>query len=250
MSGKIDQTAWDVSRLSAVHEQKDKAHRVRRMFDGIAPTYELVNSLFSAGQDRRWRRAMVQAAEVRSDDVLLDVACGTGDVLRAFQRSAEAPARLVGVDFSLPMLEGAARRPMGRYNLSLGDALHLPLADESVSIVSCAFGIRNFQDLQQGLGEMFRVLKSGGRAVILEFSLPRQAWLRRLYLSYFKHIMPIAARIISKDRTNAYRYLPSSVLSFADSEEIISSLRQAGFSHVDKRTMSWGIVTVYSAHKA
>jgi demethylmenaquinone methyltransferase/2-methoxy-6-polyprenyl-1,4-benzoquinol methylase len=249
MSEKIDQTAWDATRLAAVHEQEDKARRVRGMFDAIAPTYELVNSLFSAGQDSRWRKAMVKVAKVQPGDILLDVACGTGDVLRAFQRANIPLARTLGVDFSLSMLQEAAGRREGRNELSLGDALHLPLASKSVSIVSCAFGIRNFQDLQQGLGEMWRVLKPGGRVVILEFSLPRRPILKRLYLYYFKHIMPRAARLISRDRTNAYQYLPCSVLSFVDSEEIISSLQQVGFSRVDQRSMTCGIVNIYSAHK-
>jgi demethylmenaquinone methyltransferase/2-methoxy-6-polyprenyl-1,4-benzoquinol methylase len=235
-----------------VHSQADKAQRVRRMFDAIAPTYELINTLASAGRDRCWRREMVRLAEVRPDDVLLDVACGTGDVTRAFAAGGVGgvrPARIVGVDFSRPMLQLAAARPIDRGSFSGGDALCLPIADESVSIVTCAFGIRNFQDFGAGLREMHRVLRLGGRAVLLEFSVPHEWLRRRLYLFYAMRVMPAAARLISRDRTGAYRYLPRSVLSFPGSDEIVERLKTAGFAEVTVHPLSWRIVAVYVAVK-
>jgi len=141
------------------------------------------------------------------------------------------------------------RRPAGSVFLQ-GDAHTLPMADSSVSIVTCAFGIRNFQDLSAGLLEMFRVLQAGGHAVILEFSIPDRAILRRLYLFYFNWVMPWAATLLSRDRSGAYRYLPQSVLSFLGDEAICRALKRTGFSEVTVNRRSCGIVTVYVATKA
>jgi demethylmenaquinone methyltransferase / 2-methoxy-6-polyprenyl-1,4-benzoquinol methylase len=243
---------WDSPRLSRPHEQADKAERVRRMFDQIAPTYELVNSVTSAGRDRHWRRKMVELARVRPDDVLLDIACGTGDVARNFASVGEGgmrPRQIVGLDFSLPMLEQAARRPIAAGDFCQGDALRLPVADASVSIVTCAFGIRNFQDLARGFAEMHRVLRPGGRAVLLEFSLPRRPAMRWVYLFYIRRILPLLGRLISRDRSGAYRYLPSSVVSFPDRDSIAARLREAGFSGVAVHPLTLGIVAVYVAER-
>lgn len=219
------------------------------MFNAIAPTYELVNRLASMGCDRYWRREMVQLANVRQDDDLLDIACGTGDVVRTFAAAAIRPRRIFGVDFARQMLRQAVRRRSVGAVLLQGDAHTLPVADCSVSIVTCAFGIRNFQDLEAGLSEMFRVLRVGGRAVILEFSIPDRAILRRLYLFYFNRVMPWVATLISRDRSGAYRYLPRSVLCFLGDEAICYALKKAGFSEVTVNRRSCGIVTLYVATK-
>ena len=253
---------WDSQRLSRPHEQADKADRVRRMFDQIAPTYELVNSVTSVGRDRYWRRKMVQLAGVRPDDVLLDVACGTGDVARSFAAGTAAtgqgekvapvglrPRRIVGLDFSLPMLELAARRPIVAGDFCQGDALRLPIADESVSLVTCAFGVRNFQDLTSGFREMYRVLRPGGRAVLLEFCLPRLPVLRTAYVCYIQRVLPFLARVISRDQSGAYRYLPSSVVSFPNREAVAARLREAGFASVAVHPLTLGIVAVYVAER-
>ncbi|UCD28114.1 MAG: ubiquinone/menaquinone biosynthesis methyltransferase [Planctomycetota bacterium] len=249
MSNKTHDICWDRRRLSSPHTQHDKGRRVQKMFDAIAPTYSLINSLASMGRDGYWRREMARLAEVKPDDVLLDIACGTGDVAWTFASSAVHPARIVGLDFSLPMLQGAVGRQMNGSEFYQADALELPIADNSVSIVSCAFGIRNFQDLEAGLGQMYRVLRSGGRAVILEFCVPRRPVFRRLYLAYFNRLMPIAATMISRDRTGAYRYLPHSVLSFQGPKKVTSLLKAAGFSHVSVHRLTWGIVAIYVARK-
>ena len=243
-------SVWDEGQLDAPHDQPDKAGRVRRMFDAIAPTYELLNRLASAGRDAFWRREMVRLARVRPDDVLLDVACGTGDVARAFAAARVRPKRIVGVDFAVQMLRLAADRPIRGGLFAQGDALRLPVVDGSVSIVTCAFGIRNFQDLSAGLRDMHRVLRAGGRAVILEFAVPASAVLRRLYLLYFNRIMPALATLVSRDRSGAYRYLPRSVLSFPGDEAIRSALMSAGFANVAIHRRSCGIVALYVAVKA
>jgi len=249
MTDRTNGIAWDDRTLAAPHAQRDKAVRVRHMFDRIAPTYELVNRLASAGRDRYWRKEMVRLAAVRPDDVLLDIACGTGDVARTFARASVRPAKIIGLDFSLPMLHHAAARPVDRGSFCQGDALRVPIADASVSIASCAFGIRNFQDLQAGFGEMHRVLRLSGRAVILEFSVPTQPVLRGLYLFYIRRLLPLAATLISRDRTGAYRYLPQSVVSFSGRDAIISGLKAAGFSQVNAYPLTFGIVAVYVASK-
>jgi len=241
--------AWEREALASPHAQADKAQRVRHMFDAIAPTYELVNRLASLGCDRYWRREMVQLACVRSDDDLLDIACGTGDVVRTFANASVHPRRILGLDFAWQMLGRAVSRRSAGMAFFQGDALSLPMADKSVSIVTCAFGIRNFQNLSVGLSEMFRVLRVGGRAVILEFSIPERAILRQLYLFYFNHLLPRVAALISRDRSGAYRYLPRSVLSFQSDEVVCLDLKSAGFSEVTVHRRSCGIVTVYVATK-
>jgi demethylmenaquinone methyltransferase/2-methoxy-6-polyprenyl-1,4-benzoquinol methylase len=240
---------WDDQRLASPHTQTDKSRRVQRMFDAIAPTYELVNRVASAGRDKYWRREMVRLARVRPDDVQLDIACGTGDVARTFAQAQVPPAGVIGLDFSESMLRLAAARGFKSGTFVRGDALCLPLAEASVTLITCAFGIRNFQDLQTGFREMYRVLKPGGRAVILEFSLPRWPLLRSAYLFYINRVMPAAATWISRDRSGAYRYLPRSVVSFCSSDEILAGLRSAGFDEAVAHQRTLGVVSIYVAAK-
>jgi len=271
MRDVADEPAWTPELLQSPHEDADKAPRVRRMFNAIAPRYELVNTLFSAGRDAYWRRRAVELAEVRGDDDVLDIACGTGDFARAF---AEArPRRVVGCDFANQMLiraASASERPVGaatvreRLGTSGGgpvacapgsdwveaDALGLPFADGSFSIASCAFGVRNFADLGAGLGEMFRVLRPGGRAVILEFTRPTNALVRCLYELYSNRLIPIAASWVSGDRSGAYRYLPRSVVSFLSADQMCAKLHAVGFVQAAATPLSLGVVTVYIATRS
>jgi demethylmenaquinone methyltransferase/2-methoxy-6-polyprenyl-1,4-benzoquinol methylase len=144
----------------------------------------------------------------------------------------------------------AAARPINGGTFVQADALRLPFADASVSIITCAFGIRNFQNLETGLREMHRALRPGGRAIVLEFSLPRPGWLRSAYLFYINRVMPQAATWISRDRSGAYRYLPRSVVSFADSDEVLAAFRAAGFVSAAAHPKTLGIVSIYVAAKA
>ncbi len=243
------ETIWDAHRLADPHSQHDKRGRVRAMFEAIAPSYERVNRWTSAGRDVCWRREMVRLADVRPDDLLLDVACGTGDVMRTFLDAPTGPRCAVGVDLAVNMLRHARRPARGRGAFAQGDALRLPVADGCVSIVTCAFGIRNFADLPTGLAEMYRVLCDGGRAILLEFSLPRNPVLRAGYLFYFRRLLPRLATWLSGDATGAYRYLPESVVSFADEQTIRSALWDAGFDSVTSHRKSCGIVTIHVARK-
>lgn len=254
------ETLWTPETLDAPHAVPDKARRVRAMFNAIAPRYEMVNSVCSAGRDSYWRRKAVELCDVEARDIVLDVACGTGDFTRAF---ASAGVRFaVGCDFAHAMLvraNGASERAGGRKapgpgggrrtcrRLCEADATCLPFRGGSFTIVSCAFGVRNFQDLDGGLREMRRVLRSGGRAVILEFSRPANRWLRRFYEFYAARVMPRTASWLSGDRSGAYRYLPQSVVSFLTAKDMCARLSQAGFVRVDATPLTFGVVTVYVA---
>lgn len=233
---------WDDASLKDPHARDDKAERVRGMFDAIAPTYERVNTVASAGRDAYWRRRAVELADVRPDDIVLDVACGTGDFARAFH--AGGARRVVGADFAMRMLAMAVGRSRPGMDWCRADALRLPFADRSFSIASCAFGVRNFQDLARGLSEMHRVLRPGGRIVIVEFSMPPRG-LRTLYRLYFERILPRIGTLLSGDRSGAYRYLPRSVATFADEAEMIRTLRRIGFESVRGVRLTLGIAVVY-----
>jgi len=235
---------WDRRRLAQPHAQQDKAWRIRRMFDAIAPRYRLINKLASAGRDEYWRREAVRLARLGRNERVLDVGCGTGDLAAAFAEARPRPDLIVGIDFSHDMLVQAARQIAG-VPWCEADALRLPFADQTFTVVSCAFVIRNFQDLQAGLAEMFRVLRRGGRLVILEFRLPENRWWRAVYWAYLSGLMPLAASWLSADRTGAYRYLPRSVLCFPGCAEVARRLRQAGFAHVEVQALTFGIVAAY-----
>jgi len=242
------------------------------MFNAIAPTYERVNSIFSGGLDAYWRRRAAALAQLGPPDIVLDVACGTGDLARAM--AARGPRRVIGCDFAHDMLmrAGPARTPYRSAVRGLthpaadrpgdskvkrssfawieADALRLPLADETVTAVACAFGVRNFQNLDRGLREMHRVLAEGGRAVILEFTRPASRLIRKAYELYASRLMPVLASWASGDREGAYRYLPSSVVSFVSAAVMVERLCAAGFSRVRATPLTFGVVTVYLAFKA
>lgn len=241
---------WDRDTLEAPHTQPDKAQRVQAMFDAIAPTYERVNSVASFGRDAAWRRRAVRAAQVRAGDVALDVCCGTGDMVRELARQEPPPARIIGVDFAAQMLAaGDFATSRCTVEVQQADALALPLADAAVDVITCAFGVRNFNDLGAGLREMSRVARPGARVAILEFSMPDNAILRWLYRTYTERIMPRLATWLSRDRTGAYRYLPASIRTFVTANGLAAALREAGFANVRAQRMNLGGVVIVSGVK-
>lgn len=250
----LEQPSWTPQQLDSPHEVADKAARVRRMFDAIAPRYELINSLFSARRDSAWRRKAVQLAKSSATDNVLDIACGTGDFARAF--AASGVRGVTGCDFAHEMLTRAtrAKESAGDASPSISwceaDAQNLPFRSSSFSITSCAFGVRNFQELDKGLAEMRRVLKPGGRAVILEFTRPKRRIVRGLVSLYTDRIMPLAATWISGDRSGAYRYLPRSVVSFLTAKQMCERLRSVGFEKFTATPLTLGVVTVYVAWRS
>lgn len=240
---------WDDALLRNPHAVEDKAARVEAMFDAIAPTYERVNAVASLGQDGRWRGVAIAAAAVRPGDVILDVCCGTGDMLRLFSGHAERPRCVIGVDFASGMLAAGQYRDApgsgAPIQLLRGDAQRLPLREACVDVVSCAFGVRNFQRLDQGLAEMHRVLRPGGRVVILEFAPPASALVRAGYRIYTERVLPLLGRLISRDRVGAYKYLPHSIRTFESTTAMEARLRGVGFGDVTTKAMNLGTVAVY-----
>jgi demethylmenaquinone methyltransferase / 2-methoxy-6-polyprenyl-1,4-benzoquinol methylase len=242
--------AWDAEALRAPHAQPDKAARVQSMFDAIAPTYERVNTVATLGRDAAWRRAAVAAASVQSGDLALDVCCGTGDMVRVFARVRPVPKLIIGVDFAAGMLErGHCPESGPTVQWIRGDALRLPLADASVDVISCVFGVRNFRDLQVGLDEMARVARPGARVVILEFAAPESPLLRWAYNVYCDAVLPWLGALISRDRTGAYRYLPRSIRTFESARTMLRRLEAAGFAQVELRRMNFGGVVLYRGVK-
>lgn len=236
--------AWTSDQLAQnPHERADKPERVRRMFAAIARSYDLNNRLHSLGRDQAWRRAAVRLAGVREGDEVLDCACGTGDLTLAFARTAAG--RIVGTDFTREMLDIAGTKlPMGeagRVSFQQADAMALPFEDASFDVVSIAFGIRNVAEPKRAIAEFFRVLRPGGRVVILEFDEPRNPLVRFGNNLYTRRIMPMTATLIARDRSGAYKYLPRSVETFMKRDEMQGSLREAGFGELRAKPMTFGV---------
>jgi len=222
------------------------------MFDSIARRYDLVNHVLSLTIDKRWRSELAGYAHAHDHDEVLDVATGTADVAIEFARYTPAKS-IVGVDLSDGMLQVARRKIArleleDRISLRIGDALHLPFADESFDIVTIAFGLRNLPDYQRGVNEMARVLRPRGRAVILEFLPPRGIALLA-YRVYLSTILPLTGRLISGSPA-AYRYLSSSVRQFISDEEIHTLMQNAGLSLLVSRRLTGGIAGLYRGVKS
>jgi demethylmenaquinone methyltransferase/2-methoxy-6-polyprenyl-1,4-benzoquinol methylase len=226
------------------------ADGVRRMFDRVAPRYDLANTVFSLGQDRAWRRAAALAARLGDGQSAVDVACGTGALTR--ELAAAAPgAAVLGVDFSWEMVRRAAgaEGPDPAPAYLVGDALRLPLRDASVDVVTIAFGLRNLPEPGRGLLEFRRVLRPGGRLVICEFSQPVVPVLRGVYRRYLTRLMPVAARRLTSD-PEAYQYLARSIGAWPDQAGLAAWLQQAGFTRVAWRDLTGGIVALHRATAA
>lgn len=250
-----ERPAWTPEELASnPHRDAAKAGKVRAMFGAIAGCYDLNNRLHSFWRDQAWRRAAVRMAEVQPTDHVLDVACGTGDLTRAFADAGAA--RVVGADFTPEMLEIArSRRLKGTgsdhetISYQDADAMALPFGDASFDVVSIAFGIRNVSDPGRALSEFHRVLRPGGRLIVLEFSRPRAAPIRWVNDLYCKVIMPRTATLISRDRSGAYYYLPRSVETFLEREEMAAALERTGFTGVRMKPMTFGVCVCYRADK-
>lgn len=223
------------------------------MFDAIAPSYDLNNRVHSLWRDQAWRRAAVRAAGVQAGQDVLDVACGTGDLTQALARRTQA-ATVTGLDFTPGMLEVArdkqARdRALARIQYVQGDAMALPFDDASFDALTIAFGIRNVADPAKALGEFLRVLRPGGRLVILEFHRPRNPLVRWFNDLYAGHIMPRTATLLARDKSGAYRYLPKSVGSFMDAEQLRAEVARVGFESAMVRPLTMGICWLHRAIK-
>lgn len=210
---------------------------VRRMFDRIAPVYDVMNRLMTVGLDRRWRTLTVQAA-VRPGDRVLDACCGTGDLAIA---ALPVAGEVVGVDFAEAMLE-RARRKSDRVEWVQADALHLPFDEGSFDAATVGFGVRNLDDLDRGLAELHRVLRPGGRLAVLEITQPR-GLLALFYKLWFDVLVPLAGKVLPGGA--AYTYLPASVRRFPRAGELAALMRSAGFERVGFRLLGGGIVALH-----
>lgn len=229
----------------------DKAPAVQAMFAEIAPSYDRLNHLLSLNIDKRWRRFTVNKLKdvlSRPDALALDLCCGTADLTLELAQHA----RTVGADFCHPMLvignEKVARQNR-RASLSEADAMRLPFADQCADAVTVAFGLRNLANVPGGIAEMYRVLKPGGRAAILEFSRPILPGYREAFAFYFHHILPRIGGLISGSY-NAYTYLPKSVGNFPDQKRLAALMTEAGFTNVHYHNLSLGVAALHLGERA
>ncbi|MDX6450035.1 MAG: demethylmenaquinone methyltransferase / 2-methoxy-6-polyprenyl,4-benzoquinol methylase [Gaiellaceae bacterium] len=214
---------------------------VRTMFDRIAPVYDVMNHVMTAGLDVRWRKRAARAA-VRTGDRVLDAACGTGDLAIADLKAGAG--KVTGLDFSAKMLE-RARAKQTPIEWLQGDMLALPFADETFDAATVGFGVRNVENLELGLSELRRVLRPGGRLAILEITQPRGA-LRPFYSLWFDRIVPLLGKVLPGG--DAYTYLPASVKRFPTAERLAEMLREAGFADVRFELMGGSIVALHTGH--
>lgn len=238
--------------MPAASAPAKESARIAGMFDSIAGRYDFLNHLLSAGLDKRWRRQAVDVLELTGRETVLDLCTGTADLALAATSGERHAKHVVGIDFSAAMLQigktkiGGAGAPA--ITLIRGDAMQIPLRDESVDAATIGFGIRNVEQPATACREIARVLRPGGTLVILEFSLPRSAAVRNFYLWYFRKILPLIGRLISK-HPSAYTYLPESVEAFPSPDAFAQQLRDAGFGTVRAVSLTFGVVYMFVARK-
>jgi demethylmenaquinone methyltransferase/2-methoxy-6-polyprenyl-1,4-benzoquinol methylase len=232
-------------------EKSAKKEQVARMFDNISPNYDFLNHFLSLGIDRGWRRKAISLLKSVHPKEMLDVATGTGDFALAALKLN--PDKITGVDISEGMLEIGrkkikARGLNDRIVLLTGDSENLPFAENKFDAVTVAFGVRNFENLEKGLSEIFRVMKPGATLVVLEFSKPARFPFKQFYNFYFKAILPLIGRIVSKDKS-AYTYLPESVQAFPDGKRFEGILIKVGFKNTTCTSLTFGISSIYTGQK-
>lgn len=230
----------------------EHARAVRAMFSGIAGRYDLLNHVLSMNIDRRWRRLARQKLQAILDDpdaLVLDVACGTGDL--SIELETHAKARVIGTDFCRPMLAVAAKKNAAE-SLSIpyveGDAMKLGFADDTFDAVTIAFGLRNLSNFKDGLAELHRILKPSGKLAVLEFSSPIVPGFRHLFNFYFTQVLPRIGGGVSGSR-GAYEYLPDSVSKFPDQKQLVEMMRETGFEGVEYKNLTGGIAAIHTGEK-
>jgi demethylmenaquinone methyltransferase/2-methoxy-6-polyprenyl-1,4-benzoquinol methylase len=238
-----------------MHDDASKKRYVQGMFNAIAHRYDFLNHFLSLGTDYYWRRKAISILNTQPNATILDIATGTGDLALTALRLK--PRFIIGVDLAQNMLVHFNAKleslDNGQTNNDVihvvcGDVENLSLRDNFFDGAMVAFGVRNFSNPLVGLREMSRVLKPGGKIVVLEFSKPRAFLIKQLYFFYFKYILPLIGRMFSRHR-DAYSYLPNSVSQFPDGDAFVELLRQAGFASIQTKPLTFGIVTVYSGVK-
>ena len=239
--------------MKPYNSQKTKKEEVQQMFDNIAPTYDKLNHILSLSIDKMWRRRVVRKVSRMKPEKIMDLATGTGD-LAIKMAKAMPKAKIMGVDLSEKMLAVAAEKVRRKglddhIALYQGDAENLDVTDGVLDVVTVAFGVRNFGNLEQGLSEIMRSLRSGGHIVVLEFSTPRNWFVRKCYQFYSNHVMKPVGGMVSKDR-KAYDYLPDSIVEFPDRERFLDIMQRTGFVECRRFSQSFGIAQIYIGKKA
>ncbi|MES2704546.1 MAG: bifunctional demethylmenaquinone methyltransferase/2-methoxy-6-polyprenyl-1,4-benzoquinol methylase UbiE [Bacteroidota bacterium] len=229
-----------------------KKDQVAEMFNNIAGRYDFLNHFLSMGIDKGWRKKAIAEVGAIDPKSILDVASGTGDMAISAALALE-PKRVVGIDIAAQMLDVgrkkiAAKQLGDMITLQTGDSEALPFADGEFDAVMCAYGVRNFEHLEIGLTEMSRVLRPGGKVVILEFSHPQATPVKQLYRFYFKNILPLLGKMVSK-HSQAYTYLPESVMAFPEGKKFCTILEECGFKNAVARPLTFGITTLYTADR-
>jgi demethylmenaquinone methyltransferase/2-methoxy-6-polyprenyl-1,4-benzoquinol methylase len=234
------------------NKQVAKKQQVADMFNNISKTYDFLNHFMSLGIDIIWRKLAINELKDLKPKLILDVATGTGDF--AFEAlSILKPDKIIGVDISQGMLDIAQkkidkRKLNNKFSIKLGDSELLPFDTDKFDAVTVAYGVRNFENLEIGLADMQRVLKPGGKAVVLEFSKPKGFPIKQLYNFYFNYITPGIGKLFSKD-ARAYSYLPESVAAFPDGKDFVALMDKVGFKHTKSRPLAFGICSIYTGIK-
>ena len=228
-----------------------KKKQVALMFDNISPRYDLLNHMLSFGIDRVWRRKAINLLKSHPPKQILDIATGTGDF--AIQALKLNPESIKGIDISEGMIKQGQQKIINRnldnkIELMLGDSENLVFEDNKFGAVIVAFGVRNFENLNKGLSEMYRVLNKNGKVVILEFSKPSKFPFKQVYNLYFKYILPIIGKMVSRDHS-AYTYLPESVQVFPEGDDFLTILSNVGFKEVRCIPLTFGISSIYTGTK-
>ena len=232
-----------MSLRSTIATPGGKQQYVRRLFATIADRYDLITIVLSYGRDRKWKDSLISLAAIRADDRVLDLACGTGDILF---RAAERANVAVGLDVTLRMLQlAAAKRKAPLVN---GDMLALPFASGYFSVVTAGYGLRNVPDLQKAVDEIARVLAPGGRFLSLDFNRPQQSWLRAVYLAYLTVVGSTLGVVLHRD-ADTYRYIPESIRNYPGAEGVARLLEQRGFERVRVGPRLGGLMAIHSAIK-
>ncbi len=229
-----------------------KKEQVADMFNNIAGKYDFLNHILSMGIDKGWRKKAIKSIAIVNPKNILDVATGTGDLAIAAAMQIEG-SNIIGIDIAAQMLEVgkgkiAAKNITDRIQMRVADSESLPFEDKQFDAVTCAYGVRNFEHLEKGLVEMSRVISIGGRVAILEFSKPKGFPVKQVFAVYFKYILPLFGKLVSKHST-AYTYLPESVMAFPEGQDFCNILNNCGFKNAIARPLTFGITTLYTAEK-
>lgn len=233
------------------NESSSKKEEVAEMFNNISKRYDFLNHFLSLGIDKIWRKKAVKKLKTLEPKQLLDIATGTGDFAIALLKLN--PEKVVGLDISSGMLEiGKQKMKKKGYDdkisMILGDSENLPFEDGEFDAITVGFGVRNFENLEKGLGDMLRVLRPGGKAVILEFSKPKKFPIKQLFGFYSKRLIPFFGKLISKDK-RAYEYLPESVEAFPEGQAFKDIMTKVGYTNIEAQLVSGGIATIYVGTK-